>query len=111
VVYGRITHARVRQKTDEIGMVRKTKSYAESEVEVRIFDVTSNKEILIEKADGNINDSSFRFFMSERETNLQYRRSLLRYSVKVAVRRLIPKLVKAGAKMDWTGRVAQNNWF
>jgi hypothetical protein len=107
VVFGRITHARIRQKTDEIGMVRKTKSYAESEIEVRVFDVLSNKEVLIEKSDGNINDSSFRFFMSERGTNLQYRRSLLRYSVRVAVKRLIPKLAKLGAKLDWTGRVAK----
>jgi len=29
VVFGRITHARVRQKADEIGFIRKTKSYAE----------------------------------------------------------------------------------
>ena len=30
VIFGRITHARVRQKADEIGFVRQTKSYAES---------------------------------------------------------------------------------
>jgi hypothetical protein len=56
---------------------------------------------------GNINDSSFRFFMSQRDAHVSYRRGLLRYSVKVAVRRFIPKLVKLGEKLDWTGRVAR----
>lgn len=107
VIFGRISEARVRQKADEIGFVRKTKSYAESEVEIRVFDVLANKEIFIEKMNGNINDSTFRFFMSEREAHIDYRKSLLRYSVKVAIRRFIPKLAKLGAKLDWTGRVAK----
>ena len=107
VVFGRITHARVRQKADEIGFVRKTKSYAESIVEIRIFDVLANKEIFVDKMDGDINDSSFRFFMSARDAHVDYRRGLLRYSVKVATRKFIPKLVKLGSKLDWTGRVAR----
>jgi len=107
VVFGRITNARVRQNADEIGFVRKTKSYAESIIEIRVFDVVANKEIFTDKVDGNINDSSFRFFMSERDAHIEYRRGLLRYSVKVAIRRIIPKLIKLGEKLDWTGRVAR----
>ncbi|MEX0798494.1 MAG: hypothetical protein WEB87_05745 [Bacteriovoracaceae bacterium] len=107
VVYGRITHARVRQKTDEIGMVRKTKSYAESVVELRVYDIHANKEIFSEKMDGNINDSAHKFFLSERDATINYRRNLLRYSVRVAVRRFLPKIDKLGAKLDWTGRVAK----
>lgn len=107
VVFGRITHARVRQKADEIGFVRKTKSYAESIVEIRVFDVLANKEIFTDKMNGNINDSSFRFFMSQRDAHVDYRRGLLRYSVKVAINRFIPRLAKLGEKLDWTGRVAK----
>lgn len=107
VVYGRISHARVRQKTDEIGFVRKTKSYAESEIEIRIFDVLANKEIFSKKMNGNISDSSFKFFMSEKNAQMDHRRGLLRYSVKLAVRRFIPNIVKLGSKLDWTGRVAK----
>lgn len=107
VIFGRVSHARVRQNTDEIGVVRKTKSYAESVVEIRVFDVLANKEIFSEKVNGNINDSSFRFFISDRETNVDYRRNLLRYSVKVAIRKIIPRVAKLGAKLDWTGRVAR----
>ena len=45
VVFGRIVEARVREKTDEIGVVRETKSYTESKVELRIFGGNGNKEI------------------------------------------------------------------
>lgn len=107
VIYGRITHARVRQKTDEIGFVRKTKSYAETVVEIRVFDIHANKEIFSEKIDGNINDATHKFFMSERDATINYRRNLLRYSVRIAVRRFLPKINKLGAKLDWTGRVAK----
>lgn len=107
IVFGRITEARVRQQSDEIGFVRKTKSYAQSQVEIRVFDVLANKEIFTDKIDGNINDASHRFFMSERNSQMSYRRGLLRYSVKVAIRRFIPKLAKLGEKLDWTGRVAK----
>lgn len=107
VIFGRIKQARVRQKADEIGFVRKTKSYAESIVEIRVFDVANNKEIFSEQMDGNIHDSNFRFFMSDRDAHIDYRRGLLRYSVKVAIRRFIPRLAKLGAKVDWIGRVAR----
>ena len=107
VIFGRITHAKVRQKTDEIGFVRKTKSYAESVVELKIFDVHANKEIYSSKMDGNINDAAYRFFLSQRDSNIDYRRSLLRYSVKVATRRFVPQIAKMGEKHDWTGRVAK----
>jgi hypothetical protein len=107
VVYGRLSEAKVRQKTDEIGVVRKTRSYAQVAFELHVFDVNSNKEIFIDTTKANVDDSAFRFYLSKREDNLLYRRKLLRYSSKVAVRRMIPKLVELGAKLDWVGRVAK----
>ena len=107
VVYGRITEARVRQKTDEIGFVRQTKSYAETNLEIRIFDILSNKEIFNETMDGNIDDSSLRFYLADQEANLAQRRELLRYSIRVAARKFVPKLIALGEKLDWTGRVAK----
>lgn len=107
VVFGRVIDARVREKTDEIGIVRKTKSYTDSSVEVRIFDVNSNKDIFIETIQGYADDSTYRFFGSSREDRLSYRQDLLRYGVKVAVRRFIPKIVDISSKLDWVGRVAR----
>lgn len=107
VIFGRVISARIREKTDEIGLVRETKSYTESKVEVRIFDVNSNKEIYTDTLQGYADDSSFRFFSEAREERLTYRRELLRYGVKIAVRKAIPRILKVSSKLDWIGRVAK----
>ena len=107
VMYGRILDARIREKADEIGLVRKVKAYTETSLEVRIFDISSNKEIFTEIVKGYADDSTYRFFRTEREGQLDYRRNLLRYSAKIAARKIIPKVVEVAAKYDWVGRVAK----
>lgn len=107
VIFGRIKEARVRQKSDEIGFVRKVKSLAETILEVKVFDVLSNKELFSETVDGNISDDNLRFYKADTEDNLSYRQELLRYSVKVAARKVVPGVVKIGSKLDWLGRVAK----
>lgn len=107
ILFGRITEARVRENTDEIGLVRKTKSYTESKLEIRVFDVNSNREIFTEVFKGFADDSTFRLFSADDESKVQYRRDLLRYGVRVAVRRSIPELMEVASKLDWTGRVAK----
>lgn len=107
VVFGRITDARVRQASDEIGFVRKTKAIAETKVEIKVFDVISSKELISDVFDGTINDDNYRFYVGEDEENLAYRQDLLRYSTRVAVRKMIPRLAQLGDKLDWTGRVAK----
>ena len=107
VVFGRIKEARVRQKSDEIGFVRKVKSLAETYVEIKAYDVLANKELFTETVDGNISDDNLKFYQGETEDNLAYRQELLRYSVKVAVRKFVPKIIKLGSRLDWMGRVAK----
>lgn len=107
VLFGRITQARVRTKTDEIGLVREAKSFAEVNLEVRVFDVMAQKEIFTDTFEASVDDSQFKFFKSDEETNLTQRQELLRYSVRVAARKSIPKVMELGSKLDWTGRVAK----
>lgn len=107
VIFGRVIEARIREKTDEIGVVRQTKAYTESKIEIRIFDVNANKEIFTETVKGYADDSSFRFFMSDQESKLEYRRDLLRYVVKVAIRKGMPQIIGLAQKLEWVGRVAK----
>lgn len=107
VVFGRIKEARIRQKSDEIGFVRKLKSMAETYVEIKVYDVLTNKELFSDTVDGNISDDNLRFYKEESEENLAYRQDLLRYSVKVAVRKFVPRVAKIGSRLDWMGRVAK----
>ena len=107
VIFGRIKEARIRQKSDEIGFVRKVKSLSETFLEIKVYDVLSNKELFSDTVDGNISDDNMRFYKGESEENLAYRQDLLRYSVKVAVRKFVPRIIKVGSKLDWMGRVAK----
>lgn len=107
VIFGRVKDARIREKTDEIGVVRETKSYTESKVEIRLFDVNSNKEIYTDEIRGYADDSTFRFFTGDRESKLTYRRELMRYAVRVAVRKSVPRVLEISSKLDWVGRVAR----
>ncbi len=107
VIFGRILESRVRENTDEIGVVRKTKAYTESKIEIRVFDVNSNREIYAETVRGFADDSTFRLFSADRETQLQYRRDLMRYGVRVGMRRAVPPLIDIANKLDWVGRVAK----
>lgn len=107
IVFGRVVDARIREKTDEIGFVRQTKSYTESKVEVRVFDVNAAKDIYSETLTGSADDSTYRFFSTDREDYLNYRRELLRYAVRVAARKSIPKVAELASKLDWVGRVAK----
>ena len=45
-IFGRIVEARIRERTDEIGVVRETKSYTEAKVEVRILMLHLTKKYL-----------------------------------------------------------------
>lgn len=107
VVFGRVTDARIRQSSDEIGFVRKTKAMGQTKVEIKIFDVLSSKEILSEEMSSTIHDNNYRFYINDNEENLAYRQDLLRYATRVTVRKFIPQVLKVGAKLDWTGRVAK----
>lgn len=107
VIFGRVIHARIREKVDEIGVVKETKSYTEAKVEIRIFDVNSNKEIYTETMRGYADDASFRFFSQKREERLNSRQGMLRYAVRVATRKSVPRILNISAKLDWVGRVAK----
>ncbi len=107
VLFGRIKEARVRTKQDEIGVVREAKSFAEVSLEIRVFDVMANKEIFNETFEANVDDSQYKFFKADEQEGLSARQELLRYSVRVASRKAIPKMLELGSKLDWTGRVAK----
>ena len=107
VMYGRITKARIRQNTDEIGIMRNQRSFAETEIELRVFDVNAGKGVLVDTQDGNVDDKSFRFYLDENNSNEEFRKNLLRYSVQVGMRKFVPKLIDLGEKLEWVGRVAK----
>ena len=107
VIFGRIIDARIRQKSDEIGFIRKIKYYAEGTIEIKVFDINESKEIFTDIIKSYVDDVRYQFFSKSRNDHLAYRRSLFRYTMKVAVKKVIRKILDVSAKLDWVGRVAK----
>ena len=107
VVYGRVVDARMREQADDIGLVRESRAYSEAKVELKVYDVSQQKELLSRTFLGYANDKTYKLFANTEEEKIAYRQELLRYAVRVATRKMIPEILDLGAKLDWTGRVAK----
>ncbi len=107
VLYGRIVEARIREKTDEVGFIRTTKSYSEVKLEIRIFDINSNKEIYNRILSAHVDDKKYGLFKKDREEYLKYRRELLRYTAQVAIRKGTKSILGVASRLDWVGRIAK----
>lgn len=107
IIFGRVVDARVRQKNDDIGILRKNKSYAEAKVEIRVFDVNAGKEIYTETLNGFTDDKNYEIFQASDNEKLGYRQDLLNFTVRSAVQKSTPAIVELASKLDWVGRVAK----
>jgi hypothetical protein len=107
IFFGRIMAAKVRDRSDEIGILRQSTSFGHSQVEIKIFDVQANKEIFSQVSDGRYRSEDFLFFLTSHEERQGSRQDLLRYTVRQAVRKLMPKIKEVTSRLDWTGRVAK----
>jgi hypothetical protein len=107
VMFGRITEARVRQKADEIGLLRKVRFFSEVKLELRIFDVSANKVIFQQTLLGYADDQNYEFYGEQKEERSRYKKDLLRYTGRVAARKFVPKVVNISTRLEWSGSVAK----
>ena len=107
VIFGRISDARIRERTDNVGIIRETKSVAMATLEIRLFDVNASKEVFTQSLKGNIDDSSYLFFGKNKKDRVAYRENLLRHSVEEAIAQASEPILKTSNRLDWVGRVAK----
>jgi len=107
VVYGRVAEANIKEKSNEIGVLSYTKMDTHAELEIRVFDVFSNREVLNEKFKGLEDASTFRKFSSEDEGYLEFRGQNLNKGLSRAIDKAVPKIVALADRLNWQGRVAK----
>ena len=107
ILYGRITHARSTNSIDDIGFFRKLLSQAETHIEMRAFDVSSNREIFNQIFKGRVRNSEFHFYDDENRDQSIYQTKLLGHAMRIAVRRGLFQLSQVAQNTEWTGRVAK----
>lgn len=108
LVYGRIIEAQVREKSNEIGVLSYTNMDTKAELEIRVFDVNTNREVLNERFKGTEDSSTFRKFVGEDDQNYKdFRGKNLTTSILKAVSEATPKIIALADRLNWQGRVAK----
>jgi hypothetical protein len=107
IVYGRIVDSSIRQKEDDIGLIREVFLFGSSTVEIRVIDVSTEQEVLVKKVDAFTEDKSYQIQHLSRENKFELRRDLLRQATKLAIGKLIKPIWEKTKKKEWFGRVAK----
>jgi hypothetical protein len=104
---GRIAKIVFRQKGDDIGLLRQQQSVSAVDVEMKLFDVASGREVTAIGKSGEASSTNSVAFESDNLQTREFRAELTRLAVRNAVQQLVPEVVKAVEKMAWEGRVAK----
>src|SRR5262249_12085169 len=104
---GRVARIVFRQKGDEVGILRQTQSLAAADVEVKIFDTVSGREIAAIGRAGEASTISLVSLEPETLNSRAYREGLSQLAIRDAIAQLGPEVVKSIEKMTWEGRIAK----
>jgi|GEM_PF-1523867 len=107
LLYGRLVYAKVNEKVDEVGFLKKAINWATVTLDVHLFDVHEKKEVFFDRYTANVDDQHYRFFVFDRASKKDFEKNLLRYTVEVAVRKTIPALFKISERLEWVGYVSK----
>lgn len=104
VVIGRITNAQYRHKGEDIGILRQAKSSMLVEIEMKIFDVGSGREIFSSTHKGQAQSKSF-IALEESSTTPEYKVELAKEAIKEAINPFAGEIVANASKLQWNGRI------
>ena len=107
IIYGRIVDSSIRQKEDDIGLIKEVFLFGSSTVEIRVLDVNTEQEVLVKKVDAFTEDKSYQIQNLTNENKFELRRDLLRQATKLAVAKLIQPIWEKTKKKEWFGRIAK----
>ncbi|MFI5390051.1 MAG: hypothetical protein ACHQYQ_01725 [Bacteriovoracales bacterium] len=107
VVYGRIVNVKLAEKSNEIGVLSHTNMETQSVLEIRVFDVFTNREVFAEQVSGEDDSSTFRKFASEDDSYRDFRDQNLARGLYKAVDEVAPKIISLANRLNWQGKVAK----
>ena len=106
---GRVSKITLRQKGDEVGLLRKRYSFAGAELEVKLFDIQSGREILASVKSGDVTESALVAIQGNGLEEPTYRAELTQEAIRQAVYEFVPQILKTLDKAVWQGRIAKVN--
>jgi hypothetical protein len=107
MVVGRISKIVFRQDREEVGILREAQNAVAVDIEMKVFDVNSGKEVSSAKKSG-VGSATTRAVLDEDpNTNKEAKLEVAKEAVHDAVMKLVPEALISMDKMDWQGRIAK----
>ena len=107
VVVGRISKIVFRQDREEVGILRESQSAVAVDVEIKLFDVATGREVHSAKKSGASINTARILFDTDSASNKEARAEIAKSAIHEAIMRLMPETMVAMDKMDWQGRIAK----
>jgi hypothetical protein len=107
IILGRISKINFRQNREEVGILRQSESTVSVEVEMKVFDVSTGREVGTYSRAGSAENATRVIVEQDAISSKNARNELAKEAIYEAVQKLIPDAVLAMEKMDWQGRIAK----
>jgi hypothetical protein len=107
VVVGRISKITFRQDREEVGILREAKSAVSVDLEVKVFDVSTGREVHQAKRSGSASNVARVLFDDDELSSKGARIEIAKDAVAEAIRKITGEVLLSLEKMDWQGRIAK----
>jgi len=107
VILGRISKINFRQNREEVGILRQAESSVVVDLEMKVFDVATGREVGTYPRSGAAANSTRILIDDDAATSKASREELAREAIYQATQKLIPDALLALEKMEWQGRIAK----
>lgn len=107
IAIGRIAKVVFRSRGDDVGILRQKQALAAVDVEMKVFDVSSGREVMATGKSAESASSALVAFEGDKLESPQFRAELTQGAAKTAAQYLVPEVLRAIEKMAWEGRIAK----
>lgn len=107
IIIGRISKIVFRQNREEVGILREAQSAVAVDIEMKVFDAVTGREVHSAKRSGASFNTAHVVFDDDQLATKAARSEIAKDAVVDAVKKLIPEAFLSMEKMDWQGRIAK----
>lgn len=107
IIIGRISKIIFRQNREEVGILREAQSAVAVDIEMKVFDAVSGREVHSAKRSGSSFSTARVVFDDDQLATKAARNEIAKDAVADAMKKLVPDAFISMEKMDWQGRIAK----
>lgn len=107
IVVGRISRITIRQDREEVGILREAQAMVSADIEVKVFDVASGREVHAARRTGIAAATAKIAFNEDAVSSREARDQISKEALHDAIMKIMPDVVLSLDKLDWQGRIAK----